>query len=126
MVAAIAMTSKTGAAGHGTGVRVAKRAPHDMPQGGSGTRQQLESWADRLLRQTREHPGRSVAMAVGVGYVLGGGLFSRLTARIVGTAIRIGLRTAVLPFVTEGLLVLGQKQTTRNTKGREDVKNENQ
>jgi hypothetical protein len=61
-------------------------------------------------------------MAVGVGYVLGGGLFSRLTARIVGTAIRIGLRTAVLPFVTEGLLALGQQHTTQ----REDVKNETQ
>ncbi len=89
-------------------------------------RGELESWAGRLLQQTREHPGRSVAMAVGVGYVLGGGLFSRLTARIVGTGIRIGLRTGVLPFVAEGLLVLGQKQTTRNTTEREDVNNENQ
>jgi len=54
-------------------------------------------------------------MAVGVGYVLGGGLFSRLTARIVGTALRIGLRTAVLPFVTEGLLLLSQKRSTQHT-----------
>lgn len=89
---------------------------------GSETRRQVESLADQLVRQTREHPGRSVAMAVGVGYVLGGGLFSRLTARIVGTGLRIGLRTAILPFVTEGLLVLGQKHTTQ----RENVKNENQ
>jgi hypothetical protein len=76
-------------------------------------RRRVESWADRLGRQTREHPGRTVALAVGVGYVLGGGLFSRLTARIVGTGIRIGLRTALLPFVTEALLVLGQKPTTQ-------------
>jgi hypothetical protein len=88
----------------------------------SRARAELESWAAKLVRQTREHPGRSIAMAVGVGYVLGGGLFSRLTARVVGTAIRIGLRTALLPFVTEGLLVLGQKHTTQ----REDVKNENE
>jgi hypothetical protein len=59
---------------------------------------------------------------VGVGYVLGGGLFSRLTARIVGTGLRIGLRTALLPFVTEGLLVLGQE--TDHSEG--NVKNENQ
>ncbi|HEX3901795.1 MAG TPA: hypothetical protein VH853_03030 [Polyangia bacterium] len=52
-------------------------------------------------------------MAVGVGYLLGGGLFSRLTARILGAGIRIGLRTALLPVVTEGLLALGQKQTTQ-------------
>jgi hypothetical protein len=84
---------------------VAKRA--------SKARGQLESWADRLVRQTREHPGRSVAMAVGVGYVLGGGLFSRLTARLVGTGLRIGLRTVLLPFVTEGLLVLGRKTPLR-------------
>jgi hypothetical protein len=76
-------------------------------------RRRVESWADRLVRQTRERPGPSVALAVGVGYVLGGGLFSRLTARIVGTGIRIGLRAALMPFVTEGLLVLGQKHTTQ-------------
>jgi len=107
------MTSKTGSAGPKTGVAVARRAPR-APR--------VESWADRLARQTREHPGRFVAAAVGVGYVLGGGLFSRLTARIVGTAIRIGLRTALLPLVTEGLFVLGQK--THHSEG--NVKNENQ
>jgi hypothetical protein len=94
---------------------VARRATKST----SEARKQVESLADRLLRQTREHPGRSVAMAVGVGYVLGGGLFSRLTARIVGTAIRIGLRTAVLPFVAESLLVLGQKHTTQHTTQKE-------
>ena len=79
----------------------------------SRTHKRPESLGDKLVRQTREHPGRSVAMAVGVGYVLGGGLFSRLTARIVGAGIRIGLRTALLPFVTESLVALGQKQTTQ-------------
>ena len=97
---------------------VARRASNSA----SKTRRQAESLADKLVRQTREHPVRSVAMAVGLGYVLGGGLFSRLTARIVGTGIRMGLRTALLPFVTEGLLVLGQKHTTQ----KENVKNENQ
>ena len=96
----------------------AKRASRST----SRRRTQVESLADKLRRQTREHPGRSVAMAVGVGYLLGGGLFSRLTARIVGTAIRIGLRTALLPFVTEGLLVLGQNTPLRE----KNVKNENQ
>jgi len=86
------------------------------------TRAPAESWADKLVQQTREHPGRSIAMAVGVGYVLGGGLFSRLTARIVGTGIRIGLRTAVLPFVAEGLLALGQK----TNHSERNVKNETQ
>ena len=88
----------------------------------SRTHKRPESLADKLVRQTREHPGRSVAMAVGVGYVLGGGLFSRLTARIVGAGLRIGLRTALLPFVTESLVALVPKQSTQ----REDVKNENE
>jgi hypothetical protein len=110
---------------------VVRRASSSASKTGSKpatrTRAPVESWADKLVQQTREHPGRSVAMAVGVGYVLGGGLFSRLTARIVGTAIRIGLRTAVLPFVTEGLLALGQQHTTQqHTTQREDVKNETQ
>jgi hypothetical protein len=91
-----------------------KRATQPRKQVGSAASvASLASWADKLTRQTREHPGRSVAMAVGVGYLLGGGLFSRLTARILGAGIRIGLRTALLPVVTEGLLALGQKQTTQ-------------
>jgi hypothetical protein len=79
----------------------------------SETRKQVLAWTDSLIEQTRQHPGRSVAMAVGVGYVLGGGLFSPLTGRLLGTGIRIGLRAAVLPFVTEGLAVLGQRHTTQ-------------
>lgn len=75
----------------------------------SETRKPVGSWTDTLARQTREHPGRSVALAIGVGYVLGGGVFSRLTARILGTGIRIGLRTALVPFVTESLVALGQR-----------------
>jgi len=88
----------------------------------SQPRKQVGSWADRLAQETRAHPGRSIALAVGVGYVLGGGLFSRLTARILGTGIRIGLRTALLPFVTEGLVLLGQRHTTSEG----DVNNETQ
>ena len=79
----------------------------------SGTPKRVAAWTDRVIRETQEHPGRSVAMAVGVGYVLGGGLFSRLTARILGTGIRTGLRVALLPFLTEGLAVLGQQHTTQ-------------
>lgn len=79
----------------------------------SETRKRALAWTDSLIQQTREHPGRSVAVAVGVGYVLGGGLVSRLTGRLLGTGIRIGLRAALLPFVTEGLAVLGQRHTTQ-------------
>lgn len=70
--------------------------------GGAGA-----SWADRLLRETREHPGRTAALAVGAGYVLGGGLFSRFTARLVRIGLRVGVRAALLPFVTQLIVAFG-------------------
>jgi hypothetical protein len=50
------------------------------------------------------HPYGTLAAAVGIGYVLGGGLFSPLTARIVGLGIRMGLRLAAVPFLQRELL----------------------
>lgn len=41
----------------------------------------------RLLRK----PYAMVTGAVGIGFILGGGLFTRLTARIAGAGLRIGL-----------------------------------
>jgi hypothetical protein len=60
---------------------------------------ELTDLEDRLAR----NPYGMVAGAVAVGFVLGGGLFTRLTARVVGTGMRIGLASA-LPFLTEALL----------------------
>ncbi len=45
------------------------------------------------------HPYGMMLAAVGVGYVLGGGLFSRLTGRILGGGLRIALRLAAVPFI---------------------------
>ena len=47
------------------------------------------------------HPYGTVAAAIGIGYVLGGGLFTPLTARLVRYGIRIGLRLAVLPLLKQ-------------------------
>jgi hypothetical protein len=70
-------------------------------------RERLDLWTARLVRETRKHPIRSVALALGAGFVLGGGLFSRLTARVVGAGLRIGLRMAAVPLMTQGLVALG-------------------
>ena len=43
-----------------------------------------------------------VAGAVAVGFVLGGGLFTRLTARIAGAGLRMGLMAA-LPLLQREL-----------------------
>ena len=52
------------------------------------------------------HPYGTLAAAIGIGYVLGGGLFSRLTARLLGTGLRIGIRLAALPMIKDELLGL--------------------
>lgn len=64
---------------------------------------QIGAWSQAMGRQVQAHPGRSVALAVGAGYLLGGGLFSRLTFRVVGTGMRIGLRLLV-PYLTQTLV----------------------
>ena len=75
----------------------------------SEARQRIAAWSEELARQTRQHPVRSVAIALAAGYVVGGGLFSRLTARAVGAGLRIGLRFAVVPFISDGLVTLGER-----------------
>src|SRR3954447_25078404 len=62
----------------------------------------LGAWSGALARQTRQHPGRTVALSFGAGFILGGGLFSPLAGRLAG----VGLRLLVLPVVTERLGVL--------------------
>ena len=56
--------------------------------------------------RVKRNPYGTVAAAVGIGYVLGGGLFSPLTARIVGLGLRIGLRLAVLPLLKQEMAEL--------------------
>lgn len=48
-----------------------------------------------LGRRIQENPVQTIAIAFGIGYVLGGGLFSRFT----GTLVRYGMRAALLPAV---------------------------
>jgi len=57
-------------------------------------------------RRVARHPYGTVAAALGIGYVLGGGLFSRLTARVLGLGLRVGIRLAALPFIKEELLTM--------------------
>lgn len=62
-----------------------------------------------LKGRVDRHPYGMVAAALGVGYVLGGGLFTGLTARV----IRLGLRVAALPVVKEELLSMAEAALTR-------------
>jgi hypothetical protein len=48
-----------------------------------------------LAGRVQRNPIQSVLIAAGVGYILGGGLFSPLTKK----ALKVGLRLALIPFV---------------------------
>ena len=58
--------------------------------------------------RVQRSPYGTVAAALGIGYVLGGGIFSPLTARILGLGVRIGLRLAVLPMLKDELSGLAE------------------
>jgi hypothetical protein len=53
-----------------------------------------------LKAKVDQHPYGALAAALGVGYTLGGGIFTPLTSRLVRFGLRIGLRAALLPIVT--------------------------
>lgn len=98
---------------------------HHPPQGFVGRVGHLNDSAQQLLDEARStfqdlgtaidlrgrvqrHPYAMVAAALGVGYVLGGGLFSGLTFRLVG----LGVRLAAIPLVKSQLLGLAEAAVT--------------
>ena len=74
--------------------------------GPSALRQRIDGWRDTLSEQINEHPVRTVAIALGTGYLLAGGLFTRLTARLVMLGMRIGLRVGGPRLVTQSVVAL--------------------
>jgi len=66
---------------------------------------ELVSWdaRDRLFAEIRRRPVRSLAMALGAGYLAGGGIGTILTARLLAVGARIALRLAVLPVLADGM-----------------------
>ena len=68
-----------------------------------GAVQQLGDSLD-LRGRVERHPYGMVLAAFGVGYVLGGGLFTPTTARVV----RLGMKLAALPLVKDELLGMAE------------------
>lgn len=60
----------------------------------------------QLQQRVETHPWRTLGVALAAGYVVGGGLFSPLTARLLGLGLRIGLRAAALPMIRQELYSL--------------------
>ncbi len=75
--------------------------------------QRIEGWRETLSEQIDEHPGRTVAIALGTGYLLAGGLFTRLTARLVGLGVRIGLRVGRARLVAQSIVALREALLAR-------------
>jgi len=66
----------------------------------------FETAADDVRERVQDQPLKTLAMAVGAGYIVGGGLFTPLTGRLFYTGLRMALRLAALPLVREELMAL--------------------
>jgi hypothetical protein len=91
------------APGLGARVRSLNRAAHSFKQQVRTTASDFGEALD-VRRRVRRHPYAMVAAALGVGYVLGGGLFSRTTVRLLGVAGRV----ASLPLLRGELIGLAE------------------
>jgi len=60
-----------------------------------------------LAGRVQRNPIGAVMVAVGVGYILGGGLFSPVTKK----ALKLGLRLAIIPFVKGQISALAGGQS---------------
>jgi hypothetical protein len=74
-----------------------------------------EAFSGALREKIRARPYASLAVAFSAGYILGGGLNSRTTMRV----LSLGFKVAMLPFVQDKLLNAADvvlKQALKKTK----------
>jgi hypothetical protein len=68
-----------------------------------------------LPRRMRTNPYGTLAVALGAGYVLGGGLFSSPTRRLLGVGLKVGLRLGALALLKQQLsLMIGEADQRAN------------
>jgi hypothetical protein len=89
--------------GLGARVRSLNRAARSLKEQVRTTASDFSDALD-VRRRVRRHPYAMVAAALSVGYVLGGGLFSRTTVRLLGVAGRV----ATLPLIRNELIGLAE------------------
>ena len=68
-----------------------------------------------LRDRVEEHPFAAVGVALAAGYVLGGGLFTKLTGRLLVNGVRLGLRLAALPLIRDELATLSRGVSGQST-----------
>jgi len=67
---------------------------HDAEALAAAVQDAADSAQHYLTEQVAQRPYRTLGVAVGVGYVLGGGLSSRLTSVLLGAATRLAMALA--------------------------------
>jgi hypothetical protein len=67
--------------------------------------------------RVERNPYGMIAGAVGAGFILGGGLFTRLTGQVVGAALRIGVMAALPRLEKEFGCCVGRTAKTANSPG---------
>ncbi len=97
--------SGTSGDGRGMGQRM-DQIGQDAQQMWSDAQEAVQDIKERLDIQGRveRHPYGMLLAAAGIGYVLGGGLFTPLTARMV----RLAVKLSALPFVKDELFGMAE------------------
>ena len=67
--------------------------------------------------RVERHPYGMMAGALGAGFVLGGGLFTRLTERVAGAALRMGVMAALPRLQEEFGRYIGRTADVAGTPG---------
>ena len=70
----------------------------------------------RLQKRLDEHPYQTLATVAGVGFVLGGGLFTRLAVHIIANSLRLGAAAAFAPLIDS--LLGDESEPVAKTNGR--------
>jgi hypothetical protein len=105
--------------------RKMEKVGHTAEQVWDRTRDSFSDIGDAMDIKGRveRHPFGTVAAALGIGYVLGGGLFTPLTGRIVRLGVRIGMRLAVLPLLKQEMAeIVSSMEEEDDDQGRHEGK----
>jgi len=65
--------------------------------------QRSEDLLQRLFGEIRRRPVRSLLIAASAGYLTGGGLGTRFTARLLGVSARVALQVAIVPILVDAV-----------------------
>jgi hypothetical protein len=74
--------------------------------GGPDEPRELDDVKADLAALVAAHPVGALAAALGAGYALGGGVFTRLTSRLVRLGLRLGIQFAVMPLIEQELATI--------------------